>query len=104
MSTSGYEQDISNLMDRVSKLEASATYSATQSEVQLVQMELLEKLRHIRDVMVTESGGCTSASSAELENLRAENASLKLQLEKKNYRILHLVQSVKDLTGKPSTS
>jgi hypothetical protein len=67
-------------------------------------MELLEKLRHIRDVMLTEAGGCTSASSAELENLRAENASLRLQVEKKNYRILHLVQSVKDLTKKSSNS
>lgn len=66
-------------------------------------MEILEKLRGIRDVMMTEAEGNTSASSAELESLRAENASLKLQLEKKNYRILHLVQSVKELTGQPTT-
>ena len=58
---------------------------------------MLEKLRAIRDAMKEEGGNLSS--SAESEALLAENASLKTQLEKKNYRIMHLVQSLQELTG-----
>mmetsp|Transcript_19888 Transcript_19888/g.28282 ORF Transcript_19888/g.28282 Transcript_19888/m.28282 type:complete len:102 (-) Transcript_19888:140-445(-) len=99
MATSGHEEMISDLADRVSKLEMSHTYTATQSEVRVVEMELLEKLKAIRDAMKADVSGSISGSSVEMEALRAENASLKAQIEKKNYRILHLVKSIKEITG-----
>lgn len=82
-------------MQRVEALEKGAAFDATQKEVEKVRMEHLEQLRKIRKAMAESSGD--TASAKELEALQAENAALKRQTTKQNYRIHHLVSTVEDL-------
>jgi hypothetical protein len=74
-----------------------STFDATQAAVQEAQMDMLTKLREIRQAM-EHSGG--SASSKEMEALRQENAALKHKVAKQEYRIKHLVDAVEELIAK----
>lgn len=71
-----------------------STFDATQAAVQEAQMDMLAKLREIRQAM-EQSGG--SASPKEMEALRQENAALKQKVAKQDYRIKHLVNAVEEL-------
>mmetsp|Transcript_4178 Transcript_4178/g.6519 ORF Transcript_4178/g.6519 Transcript_4178/m.6519 type:complete len:95 (+) Transcript_4178:156-440(+) len=84
-----------DIMKRVEALEQGAKYDATKIEVDRVQMECLDQLRNIRKAMVESSGA--AASSKEMEALREENAALKKQALKQEYRIEHLVSTVEKL-------
>ena len=56
---------------------------------------MLLKLREIREAMLTSSGN--TASSAELENLKAENEALRVSNDKLKYRVKHLVANMEQL-------
>mmetsp|Transcript_37278 Transcript_37278/g.42577 ORF Transcript_37278/g.42577 Transcript_37278/m.42577 type:complete len:103 (-) Transcript_37278:127-435(-) len=86
-----------NTEKRITALEQGLKFDATKLEVERVQMECLEQLRTIRKALVESSGAV--ASSKEMETLREENAMLKKQSLKKDYRIEHLVSSVEKLLG-----
>ena len=77
-------------------MENSKTFSASQEEVHKVETEMLLKLREIREAMITSSGGNT-ASSAELDNLKAENEALRVSNGKLKYRVKHLVSNMEQL-------
>ena len=57
-------------------------------------MEMLCKLRAIRDVMTTTGRYQNVASLSEISKLREENDSLKEQNTRQEYRITHLVRAV----------
>lgn len=86
-----------DLQKRVEALEVGSTFDATQAAVQESQMDMLVKLRDIRQAM-EQSGGL--ASSKEMEALRQENAALKQKVAKQEYRIQHLVDAVEELVAK----
>jgi FtsZ-binding cell division protein ZapB len=86
-----------DLQKRVEALEVGSTFDASQAAVQEAQMDMLTKLRDIRQAM-EQSGG--SASSKEMEALRQENAALKQKVAKQQYRIQHLVDAVEELVAK----
>mmetsp|Transcript_16246 Transcript_16246/g.23901 ORF Transcript_16246/g.23901 Transcript_16246/m.23901 type:complete len:95 (-) Transcript_16246:150-434(-) len=85
----------SDIVKRVEALEQGSKYDATKKEVEKVQMEILDQLRTVRKAMVKSSGA--AASSREIEGLREENAALKKQAVKQEYRIDHLVSTVEKL-------
>ena len=55
-------------------------------------MEILAKLRGIREALVAD--GAAHTSSKEIDALRAENEQLRKQNEKNEYRINHLVKNM----------
>mmetsp|Transcript_26633 Transcript_26633/g.39505 ORF Transcript_26633/g.39505 Transcript_26633/m.39505 type:complete len:95 (-) Transcript_26633:288-572(-) len=81
---------IENLTKRVTALETSSKFSAEQEAVREAQMEMLTKLRAVRETLV--AGDAAGASSKELEVLRSENSAHKQQLAKQEYRIMHLLR------------
>uniref|UniRef100_A0A7S2RZ23 Uncharacterized protein n=1 Tax=Eucampia antarctica TaxID=49252 RepID=A0A7S2RZ23_9STRA len=80
---------------RVEALELSKHFNVTKAAVQEVEMEMLLKLREIRQTMISTTS--PSASNKELEALKMENNKLKLQNAKQAYRVGHLVRSVQEL-------
>jgi FtsZ-binding cell division protein ZapB len=83
------------LEERVTALEMGATFDATKSAVEKVQMECLTQLREVRASLEQDGGG--GASSKELTSLQTENSSLKAKIQKQEYRIQHLVGVVEEL-------
>jgi FtsZ-binding cell division protein ZapB len=87
---------VKDLEERVTALEMGATFDATKSAVEKVQMECLAQLREIRESLEQEDGGA-GASSKELTSLQTENSLLKAKMQKQEYRIQHLVGVVEEL-------
>lgn len=81
--------------ERLSALEKGAEYKATANEVKMVQAQYLARLREIKAALAKEGGG--AASSKEMEELQKENAKLKAQLTKMEYRINHMASSMETL-------
>mmetsp|Transcript_45945 Transcript_45945/g.139519 ORF Transcript_45945/g.139519 Transcript_45945/m.139519 type:complete len:103 (-) Transcript_45945:141-449(-) len=97
------EAKIRDLTERITALESSASFEATRDAVREVQMEMLEKLRSVKEAMGKDvAGGGGSASSKEMERLKAENERLTKENAKQAYRIEHLCGSVRELQGKLS--
>ena len=85
---------------RIAALEKGATFNATQAAIRKREEEFLTKLRYIKAHMDKEQEASKirgSLSSDELSTLREENAKLKAQLTKHNYRIHHLVTGMEEL-------
>lgn len=96
------EAIISQLKERISILENSKSFSATQEAVQKVETEMLLKLRDIRESLITSSSDSgnaitSSSSSKEIENLRSENEALRKTNDKLKYRVNHLVTNMEKL-------
>lgn len=83
------------LQQRVKALEVGDTRDATQKAVQQAQADMLLKLREIRQSV--QEGAAGTASTKELDALKAENEALRKQTTKQEYRIRHLVGTVEEL-------
>ena len=90
---------IQELEKRVTELEKSLSFQATQNAIKEEQMKMLTTLRNIREAMVNNnsSSGLNAMNAKEIEALKKENDDLKKKLEKKDYRIKHLVRAVEEL-------
>merc|ERR1712151_183241 len=94
------EAIIAQLKKRITILENSKSFSATQEAVQKVETEMLLKLRDIRESLIASSengNAITSSSSTEIENLKSENEALKAANERLKYRVKHLVSNMEKL-------
>lgn len=60
----------------------------------LYQAQMLERLVEIRGALAVAGGGDSSLVTKERDALNEENARLKKDIEKLNYRITHLVKHV----------
>ena len=80
-------------------MEKSLSFQATQNAIKEEQMKMLTTLRNIREAMVNNnsSSGLNAMNAKEIEALKKENDDLKKKLEKKDYRIKHLVRAVEEL-------
>ena len=58
------------------------------------QAQMLERLVEIREALAVAGGGDSSLMTKERDALKEENAKLKKEIEKLNYRIMHLVKHV----------
>ena len=81
------------LEERVEQLESNRTFQVTQDAIRQRELEFLQHLRIIQSQLQMEQQG-GSTSSAEVDALKAENASLSTQLAKQGYRIQHLLQAM----------
>jgi len=100
MGTDGFSTE--EIQKRIAALEKSSTFQATQKIVQEEQMKMLETLRTIRESMMKNGGAQQQGASSgkEFEALKSENAALKKQAEKFEYRIKHLVRSLEEALQK----
>eukprot|EP01031_Cornospumella_fuschlensis_P041143 gene41143-50194_t len=96
------ENRMSTLEARIAELEKSAVASSgetSQAEVELAikkyQYQMLGKLKSIKEALVSE-GGDSSTLRRERDEARAENAALKKEIERLNYRVRHLVKALND--------
>ena len=93
-------QNWKDLESRIASLEKGATFNATQEAIRKREEEFLTTLRDMKATMAEEQGNAKagdSASSDELAALKKENAELKAQLSKYDYRIHHLVAGMEEL-------
>ena len=89
-----------DLETRIAALEKGAIFNATQIAIRKREEEFLTELRCVKALVDQEQEAnkiCGSSSSEELSTLREENAKLKAQLTKHNYRIHHLVTGMEEL-------
>jgi hypothetical protein len=87
----------------VEALEQGAIFDATQAAIRKREEEMLATLRDIREQMAKEAGS-GGASSAELNDLKAENESLKAKITKQEYRIRHLISGMEELLAAKKSS
>lgn len=85
------------LEQRIAALEKGATFDATQAAIRQREEEMLATLRGIRAQMAEEAASGSGASSAEVTDLKEENAKLKQTVAKQEYRIRHLIAGMEDL-------
>jgi hypothetical protein len=90
------------LEQRIVALEKGSTFDATQAAIRKREEEMLVTLRDIREQMAKEAG--SGASSAELEEVKKENAHLKATIAKQEYRIRHLISGMEDLLAAKKAS
>ncbi len=100
---SDIEGTCNSLEARLSKLEKLVefdhSYPVINSESQLdeilrnYQIKVLEKLKLIRETLVTE-GGDLATIRAERDAAVAENAALKKENERLQYRVRHLIKAL----------
>ena len=82
---------------RIVALEKGSQFEANQNDVRQREQEMLTTLRGIRESMANAS--TSTASSAELDSLKDENAKLKAIITKQEYRIRHLISGYEKLLG-----
>jgi FtsZ-binding cell division protein ZapB len=92
-----------SIEERIAQLESNAKFDATQSAIREREVEFLAQLRQLRDEMMnttttsnSNNNGGGPTSSVEIEALKAENAALKAQVAKQQYRIKHLVDAMEE--------
>jgi hypothetical protein len=88
------------LEEKISELEASrgdktndGNTAASNEALFDYQAQLLERLSRVRDALSIE-GGDIGQIKAERDLIRAENIKLKMEAEKLNYRVKHLVKAL----------
>mmetsp|Transcript_36299 Transcript_36299/g.84917 ORF Transcript_36299/g.84917 Transcript_36299/m.84917 type:complete len:102 (-) Transcript_36299:106-411(-) len=81
------------LTERVSAMEKRVETRLTRDAIRDEQAKMLERLRKIREAMVSQ-GGSNALGGKEMQELRDENDALRKQCQKQEYRILHLVRSL----------
>lgn len=90
-----------DLENRLKALEVGAQYEATENEVKAVEEEFLGKLQEIKSTMLNETkaggGAASSASSKEMEALKAENETLQKRNAKLEYRVKHMLMHMEEL-------
>ena len=103
-------EDISSAENRMTSIEAklmeleksavsASTGSPSQEAVELAikkyQQQMLGKLQAIKEALVAEGGDVTSTRQ-ERDEARAENAALKKEVERLNYRVRHLIKTLNE--------
>lgn len=73
----------------------AADAQAVDLAIKLYQKQILGKLKAIRDALVAE-GGDVATIRRERDEARAENAALKKDVERLNYRVRHLVKALNE--------
>mmetsp|Transcript_28081 Transcript_28081/g.36798 ORF Transcript_28081/g.36798 Transcript_28081/m.36798 type:complete len:111 (+) Transcript_28081:71-403(+) len=95
------ESKIMALTERLARLEATPPSPpvdvnvSVKEAVRNVQGEMLLKLRSLRDSMKSE-GNDLEKVKEQRDQALAENAELKKDIEKLNYRIKHLIRSLEE--------
>ncbi|RYH16845.1 hypothetical protein EON65_29440 [archaeon] len=100
---SGAENRMTSLEARIAELEKSAVSASSGDnshvEVELAikkyQHQILGKLKAIKEALVSE-GGDSATLRQERDDARAENAALKKEIERLNYRVRHLVKALNE--------
>jgi hypothetical protein len=94
------ENRMSSLEAKLLALEGSAvsggSNEAVENALKAYQLTMAQKLRAIRDAMIAENGSSESLSKviSERDGALAENAKLKKEIERLNYRVNHLVKAL----------
>lgn len=104
---SGAENRMTSLEARIVELEKSAASGNSgensQAEVELAikkyQYQMLGKLKAIKEALVSEGGDAASLRQ-ERDEARTENAALKKEIERLNYRVRHLVKALNEEEAK----
>ena len=100
-STNPVEEKMKGLEDRILSLESSLTTgTTTTNNLQDYQKHILGKLKTIREALVagdTNGGNNTVQTQAivqERDQLKEENKKLKVEIDRLNYRVRHLVKAL----------
>lgn len=88
-----------DLETRITALEKGATFAATQEAIRSRETGFLAQLRAFKaDILKEQEANKGSGSSSEeVAALKEENAKLKAQLTKQEYRIGHLVAGMEEM-------
>ncbi|CAJ1958518.1 unnamed protein product [Cylindrotheca closterium] len=84
-----------DLEKRIEALEKGSQFEANQNAIRQREEEMLTTLRGIRESMANAT--TNTASSAELDSLKEENAKLKALITKQEYRMRHLIAGYEQL-------
>lgn len=97
------EARMSGIEERILALEStgnnSSSNAAVQEAVRAYQIQVLEKLKAIRQSLASE-GGDVKTIKAERDAALAENAALKKEVDRLNYRVRHLVKALNEEESK----
>ncbi len=104
-SVSEAEDRMKTIEERLVALESTAApadnSAAVEAAVRAYQSQILSKLKDIRQSMMAE-GGDVGTIKAERDAAVAENAKLKKEIERLNYRVRHLVKALEEEENKNS--
>lgn len=91
----GAETHLSDLERRVALMElgSTGTTAVDDGEMRAFKLNILSKAKMIRDKLVSE-GGDPAQLRKERDEVLAENAKLKKEMEKQAYRIRHLLKGL----------
>jgi len=94
------EQRMKTIEDRLLSLEVSPTgtgnnSAAIEEAVRSYQVQILTKLKAVREALASEGGDITTIRE-ERDKAVQENALLKKEIQRLNYRVNHLVKSLND--------
>lgn len=101
------EKKMSEIEARLAELETNNTKapapdsSIVEEAITNYQKQMLTKLQKIRELIVSE-GGDISTVREERDRALAENAQMKKEIERLNYRVRHLVKSLNEEEAKNS--
>lgn len=101
------EEQMGALEERLKKMELNssskagggADSAAVEKALQTYQVQMLAKLKAIRDQIANEGGDATVVRK-ERDVALAENAKMKVEIERMNYRINHLVRALSEEEAK----
>lgn len=86
-----------SIEQRLSSIESTKLSESSSSDIQQAlaeyQQQILIKLKAVRD-QISAEGGDVSVVKKERDDAVSENAQLKKEIEKLNYRIQHLVKAL----------
>lgn len=103
MSLSDADEKLLKLEERLAVIENNCPPPPSAMDPALVvaayQAQVLDKLRAIRESLLTESGDFGHVAK-ERDAALAENAQLKKEIEKLNYRINHLIKALNEEEAK----
>jgi ubiquinone biosynthesis protein UbiJ len=100
-------EDLTTAENRMTSIEAKlmslerstvgdGSNEAIEKALRTYQISMVQKLKGIRDAIVAEAGSSESVSNVitERDAALAENAKLKKEIERLNYRVNHLVKAL----------
>ena len=98
------ETRMTGIEERLLALESTGSNSANnnaavQEAVRAYQIQVLEKLKVIRESLASEGGDVVSIK-AERDAALTENAALKKEIDRLNYRVRHLVKALNEEESK----
>lgn len=81
-----------DLAQRISSIEEGKQFDVDKDAIRELKIEMLTKLRALREAFKGDAD--LNTSSKEVDRLRLENEELRKKLERNEYRINHLVDSL----------